>query len=518
MPDTSPTLSRRQALGLLGGAAGAAAAIPLLGVTPAEAAPALQPQSGGSGAPPVQGLHLTFGADPTSQMVASWITEGAVNAPRVLYGTMDGGFGKSADARTMTYVDGTSGRTVYVHHASMSRLRPDTDYVYVVQHDGAHPDGGAFHTAPRGRAPFTFTSFGDQSTPELTWAADGAVGLDANSAPASKDTVTGIETVAPLFHLLNGDLCYANLDVDRIRTWNNFFTNNTRSARFRAWMPAAGNHENEKANGPIGYGAYQTYFDLPSRETDPELANLWYAFTVGSVRVITLQNDDICLQDGGDSYVNGYSGGRQLAFLESELKAARSSRDIDWIVVCMHQVMISSADFNGSDLALRQAYGPLFDRYGVDLVVCGHEHHYERSLAVRGVVPGSETLTPNPVSTATDVIDSSMGTVHMVLGGGGVSGTSNQFFYTDGSAKVITAVSAPGSNGKRASLFTKEQAVWSGVRNIAHPYGFAAVTVDPGRRPGDTTRLSVTYYNVNKPHGGLSVFETFTLQRRRSDG
>ena len=113
----------------------------------------------------MQGLHLTFGADPTSQMVASWITEGAVNAPRVLYGTMDGGFGKSADARTMTYVDGTSGRTVYVHHASMSRLRPDTDYVYVVQHDGAHPDGGAFHTAPRGRAPFTFTSFGDQSTP-----------------------------------------------------------------------------------------------------------------------------------------------------------------------------------------------------------------------------------------------------------------------------------------------------------------------------------------------------------------
>jgi hypothetical protein len=79
-------------------------------------------------------------------------------------------------------------------------------------------------------------------------------------------------------------------------------------------------------------------------------------------------------------------------------------------------------------------------------------------------------------------------------------------------------VSAPGSNGKRTSLFTKEQAVWSGMRDVEHPYGFAAFTVDPGRRPGDTTRLSVTYYNVNKPQGDLSVFETFTLQRRRSDG
>ena len=29
---------------------------------------------------------------------------------------------------------------------------------------------------------------------------------------------------------------------------------------------------------------------------------------------------------------------------------------------------------------------------------------------------------------------------------------------------------------------------------------------------------NVTYYNVNKPSGALSVFETFKLQRRRSDG
>ncbi len=112
----------------------------------------------------------------------------------------------------------------------------------------------------------------------MTWAADGKVALDANST-ATKDIVTGIEQVAPLFHLLNGDLCYANLDVDRVRTWNNFFTNNTRSARFRPWMPAGGRPQIEKANGPLGLGAYQTYFTLPSTETDAELAGLWYAFS-----------------------------------------------------------------------------------------------------------------------------------------------------------------------------------------------------------------------------------------------
>jgi Calcineurin-like phosphoesterase/Purple acid Phosphatase, N-terminal domain len=442
-----------------------------------------------------------------------------VTRPRVLYGSLEHGFGNQVAADTRTYVDGASGRRVWVHHAELDPLQPDTDYIYAVQHDGATPDAATFRTAPTGRRPFTFTSFGDQSAPQVTWALDGTVGLDANSTPSTKDIVTGIEQVAPLFHLLNGDLCYANLDVDRVRTWNNFFTNNTRSTRYRPWMPAAGNHEIEKANGPLGLGAFQAYFTVPSTETDPELAGLWYSFTVGSVHVIVLQNDDVCLQDGGDVYIHGYSGGRQVAWLEKELRAARKSTSIDWVVVAMHQVMVSSSDANGADLGLRATYGPLFDKYGVDLVLCGHEHDYERSLAVRGVVSGSETLTPAPVSSRTDVIDSAHGTVHMILGGGGVSGTTNQSFFTDGTGKVITAVSATaGSNGKRTPTYVKEQAVWSAVRDLEHPYGFASFTVDPGTHPGSTTSLHVTYFNVNKPSGQLSVFETFTLQRRRSDG
>jgi 3',5'-cyclic AMP phosphodiesterase CpdA len=232
-----------------------------------------------------------------------------------------------------------------------------------------------------------------------------------------------------------------------------------------------------------------------------------------------LQNDDNCLQDGGDIYISGYSGGRQLAWLQKDLAAARKSKTIDWIVVCMHQVMVSTSDANGADLGLRQKYGPLFDQYSVDLVLCGHEHDYERSLAVRGVVSGSETLTPNPVSTRTDVIDSSKGTVHMILGGGGVSGTTNGSFFTNGTGKVLTAVSATaGSNGKRTPTYVQEDAVWSGVRDLVHPYGFAAFTVDPGQFRGDTTSIHVTYYNVNKPNGDLTVFERFTLRRKRSDG
>ena len=89
-------------------------------------------------------------------------------------------------------------------------------------------------------------------------------------------------------------------------------------------MPAAGNHENELGNGPVGYAAYQTYFALPDSGSDAQLRGLWYSFTAGSVRVISLNNDDICLQDGGNFYVHGYSGGAQKRWLESEL-ARRTS-------------------------------------------------------------------------------------------------------------------------------------------------------------------------------------------------
>ena len=51
---------------------------------------------------------------------------------------------------------------------------------------------------------------------------------------------------APLFHLLNGDLCYANLDiVNAPGVWRDFGINVARSAANRPWMPALGNHETE---------------------------------------------------------------------------------------------------------------------------------------------------------------------------------------------------------------------------------------------------------------------------------
>src|SRR6201999_2746503 len=360
---------------------------------------------------------------------------------------------------------------------------------------------GSFRTSPRGRAPFVFTSFGDQGTPTLGKKYVPPAGVtiasppfvnDNLGGPAGSDTTLGVERLKPLFPLFNGDLCYANVAEDRVRTWWDFWSNNSRSARNRPWMPSPGNHENELGNGPIGYRAYQTYFALPATSGQTSVTRgLWYAFTAGSMRVLSIANDDVAYQDGGNSYVRGYSGGAQRAWLARELAAARADRAIDWIVVCMHQVAISTADkFNGADLGIREEWVPLFDKYNVDLVVCGHEHHYERSHPIRGQET-NQTLTPKPAALATDVIDTTKGTVHMVIGGGGTSLPSNELFFHSTQCRVVVAVgnTPVPTTDKRAPVYVREDAPWSAVRNAAHAYGFAAFDVDPGSEPGGFTTM-----------------------------
>jgi hypothetical protein len=521
-------LSRRKLIAAAGIAGAAMAAASLIGTGDAEAAPPAPSSPDPAAAPPVAGLHLQFGADASSEIVVSWHTLQPVRDPRVVLGRLDGKLEQTVEAKPTSYTDAKSSQVVYAYHAKLGGLRADSSYLYGAMHEGAEPEFATFRTAPRGRAPFTFTSFGDQATPTLGKRYMPPAGVtipnppyvsDNLGSPWAADTTLGVERLQPLFHLFNGDLCYANLAEDRVRTWWDFWENNSRSARKRPWMPSAGNHENELGNGPIGYQAYQTYFSVPAADGQTGLTRgLWYAFTVGAVRVISIANDDVAYQDGGDSYVRGYSEGAQKAWLEKELAAARGDQDIDWIVVCMHQVAISTADkANGADLGIREEWVPLFDKHGVDLVVCGHEHHYERSHPIRGQ-ESNATLTPVPAATATDVIDTSKGTVHMVIGGGGTSAPSNQRFFSPPQCRVITTVGQPDpKTGKRPPVYVHEQAPWSAVRNAVHSYGFAAFTVDPGSDRGGSTTIKVTYYDVVGRDGQLAPFETFTLRRPRRD-
>ncbi len=506
---------------------GLAVTAPLLPA--ARGAPSLVRTPGAAGAPAPGQLHVQFGADAATQMAVSWAAPAAVARPRLRLGRSRGNgtapeLGSEVPAEERVYTEALTGERVYTYHARLEGLAPDTAYGYEVLHDGAQPLPGAFRTGPRGRSRgFRFTSFGDQAIPAAV-----GQGLGPHT-PNAGYIVAAVDSLDPLFHLMNGDLCYANVSDAPVATWESFFTNNMRSARYRPWMPAAGNHENEVGNGPQGYLSYQTRFELPDNGS-PGFRGNWYAFTVGPMRVISINNDDACLQDGGFSayrrdhvpgyqsggdnpYITGYSHGVQRAWLEAELAAARRANSIDWVVVCMHQVAMSSAHFNGADLGIRQELMPLFDAYGVDLVVAGHEHHFERSFPVRGILPGSNLLTPAPQGSDPAEIDTSRGTVHMIIGGGGHSSPTPAGAFDAPHDGVLIVGVGPGSpQSQHASITTTEPAPWSAYRDLQTPYGFASFDLVPAE-PGGTTSITVTHHGAAAGSAEYTPLDRFVMRK-----
>jgi hypothetical protein len=569
MPDNqeltgSSSPSRRQVLLGAGGTGLLAASAPLLTAAPAAAGRLARQSADGT---PEQ-IHLTWGSDPATSVVASWASPGPASRPRLILLEPHGGQ-RTVPAFARSYTDGINGETVRVYHAAVTGLWPGTSYEYRVTAGNDHaaqPFTASFRTAPAGRTPFRFTSFGDLATPNTRWVL---------SYGQSRYAVAAVESFAPLFHLLNGDLCYGNLNpASQPEVWRDFGNNNQASAANRPWMPCPGNHEIEFTNGPQGLASYLTRYQLPDNGL-PRWRGHWYAFRAGSVLVVSLDADDVIYQDlaafvsgpdplvpaastgnppiqpGTSFYIRGYSRGAQTAWLRRTLAAARADRSVDWIVVQMHQCATSSTvTGNGSDLGIRQEWLPLFDEYQVDLVVCGHDHDYERSFPVRGYDPMAgwdaatgapvETRRPHPVSTTDNGrFDTSAGTVHLILGTGGTSAPLDEY-GTDSAngkreAKVITKRNAtvPGSSPgtyTRANADAREDAVWSAKQDPATGYGIAVFDVDPGSRPGGQTAISVTYYHAagadpvnpntgvhGTPDPSYTPFETFTLTRRRSD-
>jgi 3',5'-cyclic AMP phosphodiesterase CpdA len=87
----------------------------------------------------------------------------------------------------------------------------------------------------------------------------------------------------------------------------------------------------------------------------------------------------------------------------------------------MHQPAMSTSDADGADLGIRQNWMPLFYKYGVDFVLAGHDHDYERSYLVSGTDSGT-VLRPHVVSTSKQAVDTDNGLVHLVIGTGGTKG------------------------------------------------------------------------------------------------
>ncbi len=478
-------------------------AVPTAG--PRAAAPVTSVRAANRGRPAAadgtpEQIHLTWGNDPARSVVVSWASPGQAESPRVRIGQ------RVIPAIERGHPSGPRGEVSWTYHALVDGLRPGGTYGYAVTADNdrnaTDPFSATFRTAPQGRAAFRFTSFGDLATPNAR---------RASSVGQSAYAVGAVETFQPLFHLLNGDLADGDpAPAGQSQVWRDFGNNIQASAANRPWLPVPGDHGVD----------YLARYSLPDNGL-PEFAGRWYEFRIGTVAFICLSGDDVAEADARASATDpvepntsgrkrGYSGGAQTRWLEATLAAARGDSSIDWIVVGFHRCACSSSPAGSeSDLGIRREWLPLFDRYEVDLVLCGHGRGYERSFPIRGV-DSAHTLRPHPVTTTdSGVFDTSQGTVHLVLGCG-----------SDANVEDATDVGDAGDAGDATKI-----APWSARRDTATGYGVTVFDVDPGTEAGGQTSITVRYYHAvdadpaqGTPTDDYSLFESFTVVRPRSDG
>jgi acid phosphatase type 7 len=146
--------------------------------------------------------------------------------------------------------------------------------------------------------------------------------------------------------------------------------------RFRGRTRAAlGNHEYGTGNADAAIA----YFGLPRRG--------YYSYELGDWHVVVLNSN--CRPAGGCE-----RGSPQQRWLESDL-AAHPAR---CTVAYMHHPRFSSG-LHGSDATLGALWTTLVRR-GADLVLAGHDHHYERLAPFEGIrsfVVGSGGRSHYPV-------------------------------------------------------------------------------------------------------------------------
>jgi hypothetical protein len=93
----------------------------------------------------------------------------------------------------------------------------------------------------------------------------------------------------------------------------------------------------------------------------------YYSFKKGDVEFFALDSN--------------YMDPKQLSWIDSQLKSSTAK----WKICFFHHPMFTAATFHGPDLDLRKQLMPLFTQDGVNLVLSGHEHVYERIKPQSGI-------------------------------------------------------------------------------------------------------------------------------------
>jgi len=291
----------------------------------------------------------------------------------------DASFSQSATmepVRTFLSSQTDMGFTFYQYRADLTGLAPGTAYSYRVFLNGQDvtptPESDYRFSTP-GPGPVGFLVFGDSG--------DGS----NNQLAVTLQMVTE----HPNFVVHVGDIAYQSGTYNEFTA--NYFEYYYTLMRRACFFTIAGNHEYITQ-----YSAPYLALHAPPTDTVPALdRGKYYSFDWADIHFVGLDANLL------DPYFADAQA-RMLAWFDNDLANTRAT----WKIVFWHQTpypIFHHID-DPIDIASRALFVPILERHGVQLVLAGHEHNYQRSKPMRGGVPV-------PVGTG--------GTVYMVSGGGG---------------------------------------------------------------------------------------------------
>jgi hypothetical protein len=165
-------------------------------------------------------------------------------------------------------------------------------------------------------------------------------------------------------------------------------------ARSVLW-PTLGNHDGHTADSATQSGPYYDIFTLPTAGEAgglPSGTEAYYSFDYGNIHFICLESHE----------TDRSPGSAMMTWLAADARATAR----DWVIAFWHHPPYSrgshDSDYENELVEMRENALPILEGAGVDLVLAGHSHSYERSFLLDGHYGSSWTLAPEMKKDAGD--------------------------------------------------------------------------------------------------------------------
>jgi len=306
-------------------------------------------------------------------MTIRWQTDEAADS-KVQYGAAAAKLDQTAGSKEATRE----------HEVRLTGLKPATTYYYSVGNSAAQLAGGdeSFHfkTAPAAGSdtPTRIWVLGDSGTGK----GDGKSGADKVRDGYEKSK----HYKQPDVWLMLGDNAYDKGSEEE--TTRAIFNTYPKVLRNVALWSAFGNHESYTDKGAPYFNAF-SFPQAGESGGKPSGTEAYYSFDHGNIHFVCLDSET-----GKNRAVDG----AMMTWLKADLEATGQK----WLIAFFHHPPYTKgshdSDTERAHIEMRERFLPVLEAHGVDLVLGGHSHSYERTMLIDGHYGMCTTFEPGSMA------------------------------------------------------------------------------------------------------------------------